>query len=116
MVRDECEHCGETDLSFLDRRFGHCRRDAQGFSVKVRRALKGRDGSGQDYRADLARFANDPRAYVDGPRALKKLVDQTKRENDVAFTAATPSKPKQRTSKEILRVAYERAKARGFTS
>lgn len=34
----------------------------------------------RQYRSDLARFPNDPRAYVDGPRAIQKLIDQTRRE------------------------------------
>lgn len=40
----------------------------------------GMRGDMRDYREDLARFAGDPRAFVDGPRSLQKLIDQTKRE------------------------------------
>jgi predicted nucleic acid-binding Zn ribbon protein len=60
--------------------------------VKVRQALKG-----TEYREDLARFSNDPRAWVDGPRALKKLIDQTKREGasvrDLSDVSAPPEDP-----------------------
>lgn len=41
-------------------------------------------GDMRDYREDLARFPGDPRAYVDGPRSLKKLLDTTKREVEKA--------------------------------
>lgn len=32
------------------------------------------------YRADLARFPNDPEAFVSGPHSLQRLVDKRKRE------------------------------------
>lgn len=40
----------------------------------------GMRGDMRDYREDLARFRGDPRAFVEGPRSLQKLIDQTKRE------------------------------------
>lgn len=57
----------------------------------------GMRGDMRDYREDLARFKGDPRAFVDGPRSLAKLIDQTKREGadvrplDEAAAGAPPS-------------------------
>lgn len=57
----------------------------------------GMRGDMRDYREDLARFKGDPRAFVDGPRSLQKLIDQTKREGadirplDEAGVGAPPS-------------------------
>lgn len=45
-------------------------------SVRIRHGMR---GDMQDYREDLARFPNDPEAFVDGPRALEKLKDKRKR-------------------------------------
>ena len=40
----------------------------------------GMKGDMRDYREDLARFPNDPEAFVDGPTAVRKLLDKRKRE------------------------------------
>ena len=102
-MRDKCHECGETDLSFLDKRFGHCKRKAPG--VKVRRV--------GGYKSLLARFPGDPEANVGGDRDFKKLLDKRKRERDNRLSdVSTPSDDK--TSKQILHEAYQRAKGRGF--
>lgn len=83
------------------------------------RALRGESGSGHDYREDLAEYPGDPDAYVDGPRALQKLIDKRKRQgwqvgerslSDVAN--AKPPAPMK--SEEIVKEAYNRAAAKGF--
>lgn len=72
-----------------------------------------------DYREDLSRFPNDPQALVSGPRDLKRLIDQRKREGwrvgertleDVANTKP----PEFKSSEQIAGEAYEAAKATGF--
>lgn len=92
--------------------------------VKVRRAIQptahlirhSMKGDCRDYRDDLARFAGDPQAYVDGPRSLQKLIDQRKREGwQFNQTFAAPSEPKFRSSEEVVREAFQRAKDKGFT-
>jgi hypothetical protein len=52
-----------------------------------RAAARVRNG-GEGYQPGLSRFPNDPRAYVDGPHSLQKLVSQRRRE-----TGADPISP-----------------------
>jgi hypothetical protein len=47
---------------------------------RISRALQGSDGHGHDYRDDLAAYPGDPAACIDGPRALRRLIDRRKRE------------------------------------
>lgn len=82
---------------------------------KVSRKLKGADGTGSDYRSDLARYPGDPRARVDGPAAVEKLIEQTKREGaEVSTQPPTLTQPKTKTGEEILGEAYLAAKEKGF--
>ena len=71
---DSCPLCGETELSFVDRRFGHCVRDASGFG------MRDRIDKVAGYHPGMARFPNDPKAHVDGPLSLAKRLDELKRE------------------------------------
>lgn len=78
---------------------------------KLRHGMK---GDMRDYRDDLARFVGDPEAHVDGPRALKKLIDKRKRQGWQMGQLQSPTQPKQRSSMEIVTESYLRAKAKGF--
>lgn len=49
-------------------------------AFRIARSLQGADGQGHDYRDDLAARPGDPDAWVDGPRALRRLIDRRKRE------------------------------------
>lgn len=76
----------------------------------------GMRGDMRDYREDLARFKGDPRAFVDGPRSLQKLIDQTKREGadvrplDEAGVGAPPSvEDEDEESDDLLREAQAEA-------
>lgn len=73
-------------------------------------------GTMHDYRDDLARFVGDPEAYVDGPRALQRLIDKRKRQGwEIKKGFDAPTSPTERSSESIVREAFERAKAKGFT-
>lgn len=99
---EECEVC-----------ISPIRRVIQSVKFRFRHGMK---GDCRDYRDDLARFAGDPEAYVDGPRSLQKLIDKRKREGwEIKKGFDAPSEPKLRSSQEVVREAYERAAARGFT-
>lgn len=79
----------------------------------------GMKGDCRDYRDDLARFAGDPQAYVDGPRALQKLKDQRQREGWVfhdSFAQATGEsiKEPEQPMEQAVWEAYERARANNF--
>ena len=63
---NECPDCGETNLSWVDKRFGHCHRRPVKFKI--------RDRSG--YHPGIARFPNDPEAYVGGDDSLRRVVDK----------------------------------------
>jgi hypothetical protein len=67
---EECPDCGETNLGFVSKRFGHCRRKTVKFRI--------RDQGG--YHAGLARFPGDPEAYVETAHGLQKRVSQRLRE------------------------------------
>jgi hypothetical protein len=85
-------------------------------AIKFRHGMK---GDCRDYRDDLARFAGDPEAYVDGPAALQKLIDKRKRQGwqmSRDFSSALGEGPNpDQTTEEMAREAYERARAKGFT-
>lgn len=122
-------------LSWADERFGcaECGRRRVSGGHRIAYALRGKDGCGSDYREDLARTKpeymrdprwkpgmGDPEAYVDGPRAVKKLLDKRKREGwtvdpDLYSRAmAGPTEPTTEDSERIIRQAYEAAAAEGF--
>ena len=87
---DACPICGTTDLSWVDRRFGHCERNGgAGFRNRID-AVAG-------YHPGLARFPNDPKAHVDGPASLQKRLDELAREGkhrvDYADLAPTGKRP-----------------------
>lgn len=74
-------------------------------------------GDGIEYREDLARFPDDPRAMVSGPRDVKRLIDQTKREGAQVrplHEARSASPPVTDPNRSLAREAYEAAKAKGF--
>lgn len=107
---NRCEECGEFHTkSWADEKFG-CRRDRLP-KIKIRHGLR---GDCHDYRDDLARFPGDPQAYTDGPRAVKRLLDQRLREGwTIRDPSEVRSKPPEPTS-SFAREAYNRAKAKGF--
>jgi len=65
-------------LSWADRRFG-CAKCGKRKCRKAKIRLTQRHDY-RDYREDLARFPNDPQAYVNSDGQVKKLIDQRKRE------------------------------------
>ncbi len=72
-----------------------------------------------DYREDLSRFPGDPQAYVSGPRELQRLIDQRKREGwsvgERTFDDLANAKPPEmKPGEQMVREAYEAAKARNF--
>lgn len=100
---EECPECGAPVY-----------RAIVGLRFRFSHSLK---NDGFDYREDLAAKPNDPEAYVDGPRALRKLIDKRKRQGWQIgkLEDAAPSEPKFRSSEDVVREAYERAAAKGFT-
>lgn len=116
-----CANCGE-ELTIERQGFrpepGDCPRCAtsmlehviqdRGGAQGEREGKRSRAGSG--YHATLARFPNDPQAYVESPGQLQKLVDQRRREGwgdpirgeDVA-KAAAPKKPKREKFRDLTR-------------
>ncbi len=84
--------------------------------VKIPHHLK---GDCSDYRSDLARFPNDPEAFVDGPRAVKKLWDKRQRQGwrrkEGGWDEALNKVPKLKDPEQQVREAYERARAKNFT-
>jgi predicted nucleic acid-binding Zn ribbon protein len=98
----DCPRCGVSGVY----------RSIQMSQFRLRHGMK---GDMRDYREDLSRFSNDPEAYVDGPRALKNLIEKRKREGWQMSTArVTPTIPTHRPSEEVVREAYRRAEAKGF--
>lgn len=81
--------------------------------VRIRHTMK---GDMSDYREDLARFPGDPQAFVDGPRALKRLIDQRKREGCRIGTIEEAANfvPGGSEPKNLAAEAYEAAKKNGF--
>lgn len=78
--------------------------------TKIRHALKRTDCV--DYREDLARFPNDPEAWVDGPQSLQKLIDKRKRagwEMKPVSEASRPHKPPEVDGEKLVRDSYEEA-------
>lgn len=110
-----CSSCPEPhEKSWIDERFG-CKRRAP--AMKISHVLK---NDGFDYRDDLARYAGDPQARVSGPRDVARLIDQRKREGwqfhkDWASIADNKG-PELKPSDQIVREAFEAAKARQFKS
>lgn len=78
----------------------------------------GMRGDMHDYRDDLARGPGDPEAYVDGPAAVRKLIDKRKREGWIFhkdFSSALGDGPKTaKPAEQMAREAYERARDKGF--
>lgn len=99
--------------SWADQKFGcaDCgKRKVQSFTM--RHSMK---GDMRDYREDLARFPNDPEAYVDGPTSLSKLKDKRKREGwDLDGEFTLDSNFKRKSSGEIAAEAYRRARDKNF--
>lgn len=60
-----CEHCGATDLSWVDERFGHCRR-------RGAQARRGRDERVEGHHPGIG--------HVTGARDLQRKIDQARRE------------------------------------
>ncbi len=79
--------------------------------TRIRHAMK---GDMRDYREDLARFAGDPEALVDGPKSLQKLIDKRKRQGWQMGPIQDMKRPKPVSSEQIVRESYEAAKARDF--
>ncbi len=82
-------------------------------AIHVGQRLK---NDGYEYREDLARFPGDRRAYVDGPRAVQNLIDQTKREGATVrpVSDARSDPPTTDPNRNLAREAYEAAAAKGF--
>jgi len=101
MSDDALTHCPDCG--------GPIQRIIQSCGIKIPHSMKVR----VDYRDDLARYPGDPTAWVDGPRALSKLMDDRKR-------MGWEMKPLEMTSKTeapkgtLAAEAYKRAKAKGF--
>lgn len=108
ILEDTCPDCGATDLGWVSQRFGHCRRRPVRFKI--------RDRSG--YHPGLARFPNDPEAYVDGEDSLRRVMDKRKAQGYVQVTAqdlAPPDKPEGLDpGGDLLRASFEEARAEGF--
>lgn len=104
----DCECSAVKEESRQSPRFETCR-------FAFRHGMK---GTMHDYRDDLARFPGDPQAYVDGPRAVQKLIDQRKREGwqfHKDYSQALGDGPKSpKTGEQIAREAFERARDKGF--
>jgi hypothetical protein len=110
-VRSQFVDCGcrKPDTSRRSARF-------KAPAIKIPFGLR---GDCQDYRDDLARFPGDPEARVDGPAAVQRLIDKRKREGwqfHESWAAAADAKPtvERKTSEEIAREAYERARDNNF--
>jgi len=107
-------------MSWISERFGYP--DENGhrhttFSIKLRHGMK--DENWSEYRADLARFPNDPQAFLDGPAAKKRLIEQRKREGwtlgpSFSEIASSFTDEKKVDSEAMVREAYRRAEATGF--
>lgn len=97
---EQCPECGEEVYrAITSRRVG----------IKVKRSWN------HDYREDLARFPRDPEAFVDGPKSLQKLIDKRKADGwTISKQLEEHKPPKPRDTQEVMREAYQRAKARGF--
>lgn len=77
----------------------------------------GMKGDMQDYREDLARFPGDPEAFVDGPRALSKLMDKRKREGCILRpldSAAGAHEGNLDPNRNLAAEAYEEAAKNNF--
>lgn len=98
--------------NWADKKFGCGRcgmRQGPGFAFS--HTLK---NDGKDYREDLARFPNDPEAYVNGKADVQKLLDKRKRQGWVESEFKMESDHKPPTPEENVQTAYERAKAKNF--
>lgn len=85
-------------------------------AVKVPHRLR---GDMREYRSDLAEFPGDPRAFVDGPRAVRRRIDEIKREGhevrsiDDVRPTPPPSPALGRERFREIRARAEAAVARG---
>ena len=110
----------DDDPNWISKRFGYPDKNGKrrtSFAIKLRHGMT--DEGWAEYRSDLARFPNDPQAYVSGPRAKQKLIDQRKREGWVegpsfAEVASSLNSEKKIDSEAMVREAYNRAEATGF--
>lgn len=70
-------------------------------------------GDMRDYREDLARFPNDPEAYVDGPTALAKLKDKRLREgwtfSPISQAKGNVVRDDPDDHKDLMRESFEEA-------
>ena len=107
-------------MSWISDRFGAPDKNGHRRVLHKRPILKWgmTDEGWTEYREDLARFPNDPQAFVSGPRAKQKLIDLRKREGWVegpSFSEmAKEHKPKEVNSQEFVKEAFERAASTGF--
>ena len=107
-------------MSWISERFGAPDQNGRRRVIHKRPILRWgmTDEGWSEYREDLARFPNDPQAYVSGPRAKKNLIDKRKREGwseGPSFSDMAQEQPEQKiNSQEFVREAYERAAATGF--
>tara|TARA_E500000331_G_scaffold192847_1_gene185314 strand:- start:3537 stop:3902 length:366 start_codon:yes stop_codon:yes gene_type:complete len=110
----------DNDPNWISKRFGYPDKNGKRrtkFGIKLRHGMT--DEGWSEYRSDLARFPGDPQAYVDGPAAKQKLIDQRKREGWVegpsfSDVAANFAKQPEVNSEAMVREAYARAEATGF--
>lgn len=86
--------------------------------VSIRHGMRESTLTNGDYREDLARFPNDPEAFVDGPTALKKLIEKRKRQGidyqPVSNAAPAVEDENPAPRKSLIAEAYEEAKASNF--
>jgi hypothetical protein len=111
----------DNDPNWISKRFGYPDKNGKRrttFGIKLRHGMT--DEGWSEYRSDLARFPGDPQAYVSGPRAKQKLIDQRKREGWIEGPSYSEvgskinSTEKKVDSEAMVREAYRRAEATGF--
>ena len=107
-------------MSWVTERFGPPNKNGQRRVTHKRPVMRWgmTDEGWSEYREDLARYPNDPQAFVSGPRAKQKLIDQRKREGwqeGPSFSEMAKEQSVEKVdSQELVREAYERAEATGF--
>ena len=84
-----CDH----PLSWADKRFGcwRCGQRRCGFGVKIKHTA--------EYRSDLARFANDPEAFVGGKASAQKVIDTRRRRDGWGDPVKTSDLPEPHAPK-----------------
>ena len=91
---DACPDCGSSDLSFVDRRFGHCRRNAGS-------QARSHDTIVEGYHPGLG--------YVTGTLDLERKIDAAKRAGKVVTRAEDIPEPGARPRVETgKKSAWER--------